>query len=169
MHQQFKFCPQCKSDMAGTVIENEPRHACTNDACDFVQYENPTPVVAAIVEHEGDIILAHNKMWTQKFFGVITGFLEKHEVPEPAMIREVKEELGLDAHSPTLIGHYQFEPMNQIIIAYHVHAEGEIVLGDELDEYKRISPDKLKGWPMGAGKAVTDWVNQRNADISATE
>jgi hypothetical protein len=48
--------------------------------------------------------------------------------------------------------------MNQIIIAYHVHAEGEIVLGDELDEYKRIPPGKLKGWPMGAGKAVLDWI-----------
>lgn len=162
MHIQYKFCPQCKANMTAAVIENEPRHACSSEACDFVQYENPTPVVAAIVEHEGDIILAHNVMWEQRFFGVITGFLEKHETPEPAMIREVKEELNLDAHSPTLIGHYQFEPMNQIIIAYHVHATGNIKLGDELDEYKRIPPDKLKGWPMGAGKAVLDWVAQRN-------
>lgn len=164
MQIEYKYCPLCKSDMAAAVIENEPRHACSNEGCEFVQYQNPTPVVAAIVEHEGDIILAHNVMWQQRFFGVITGFLEKHELPEPAMIREVKEELDLDAHDATLIGHYQFEPMNQIIIAYHVHATGSIKLGHELDEYKRIPPDKLKGWPMGAGKAVTDWVKQRKSE-----
>lgn len=164
MHIQYKYCPQCTGEMGAAIVDNEPRHACQNSECDFVQFLNPTPVVAAIVEHEGDIILAHNVMWEQRFFGVITGFLEKHELPEPAMIREVKEELDLDAHSATLIGHYQFEPMNQIIIAYHVHATGTIKLGDELDEYKRIAPAKLKGWPMGAGKAVNDWVAQYQKD-----
>lgn len=157
----FEFCPVCRSDISEQIVDNEPRRACNNDNCEFVHYENPTPVVAAIVEHEGEIILAHNVEWPMRFFGLITGFLEKNELPEPAVIREVKEELNLDAHSATLIGHYNFPAMNQLIIAYHVHADGVISLNHELDEYKRIKIEKLQPWPMGTGQAVADWLKSK--------
>ena len=158
----FNYCPSCRSEITDQIIEQEPRRACSSDDCNFVHYENPTPVVAAIVEHEGEIILAHNREWPMRFFGLITGFLEKNELPEPAVLREVKEELNLDAHSPTLIGHYRFTAMNQLIIAYHVHAEGEITLNHELDEYKRVKIEKLRPWPTGTGEAVADWLRSKN-------
>ena len=159
----FNYCPSCRSEITDQIIEQEPRRACSNDACNFVHYENPTPVVAAIVEHEGEIILAHNREWPMRFFGLITGFLEKNELPEPAILREVKEELDLDAHSPTLIGHYGFQAMNQLIIAYHVHAEGVITLNHELDEYKRVKIEKLQPWPTGTGQAVADWLESKTS------
>lgn len=123
-------------------------------------------VVAAIVEHEGDIILAHNREWPMRFFGLITGFLEAAETPENGVLREIEEELGLRGEAPEFVGHYTFERMNQIIIAYHVHAHGEIKLGDELDEYRRVPPEKLRPWPMGTGHAVADWLRRKGFDPS---
>ena len=126
-----------------------------------MHWDNPTPVVAAVVEHEGEIVLARNKLWTQRFFGLITGFLERNEDPAEAVLREVEEELGLKAHSPAFIGHYTFERMNQLIVAYHVIAEGEIVLGEELSEYIRVPPAEARYWPAATGLALRDWLVSR--------
>jgi NAD+ diphosphatase len=73
--------------------------------CGFIHYDNPTPVVAAVVEHNGKVALAHNRAWPQtlrSFYGLITGFLERRESPEQCASRAVKEELDLDATAATL-------------------------------------------------------------------
>ena len=73
-----------------------PRMACVAEGCGFVHWDNPTPVVAAVVEHEGQIILARNKLWPVSFYALITGFLERTDPsPHEAVQREVAEELGL--------------------------------------------------------------------------
>ncbi len=123
-----------------------------------MHWDNPVPVVAAVVEHEGYIVLARNKLWTQRFFGLITGFLERNENPDAAVLREVEEELGLKARDPRFIGHYGFERMNQLIIAYHVIGEGTITLGDELAEYIRVAPAQARYWPAATGLALRDWL-----------
>ncbi len=136
------------------------RRVCS-DSCGYIYWDNPTPVVAAVVEHEGELILAHNKLWPMKFYALITGFLEKNEVPHEAVLREVEEELGLKAHTPTFIGHYGFDRMNQLIIAYHVIGEGEIVLGEELSDYIRVPFDKARYWPAATGLALRDWLSSQ--------
>jgi ADP-ribose pyrophosphatase YjhB (NUDIX family) len=129
-----------------------------------VLWENPTPVVAAVVEHEGRIVLARNRAWPMPFFALITGFLERNELPEDAVLREVEEELGLKGEAPAFIGHYSFERMNQLIIAYHVVAEGDIVLGEELSEYRLIAPQQARYWPAATGLALRDWLRSRGHD-----
>ncbi len=161
MSHSFKFCPCCATPLSARTEGERARLACPDRQCGYVQWENPTPVVAAVVEHEGKIILAQNRAWPQKFFALITGFLEKNERPDEAVLREVHEELGLPAHTPTLIGHYTFERMNQLIIAYHVRAEGVIKLGEELVDYRAIEPAKLRPWPAATGLALRDWMVSR--------
>lgn len=166
----FKFCPRCATPLHAAEHGGVERLACGKQGCGYVLWDNPVPVVAAIVEHEGGIILARNKLWPMKFYGLITGFLEKNDPsPEQAVLREVKEELGLDAAQTHFVGHYAFQRMNQIIIAFHVPAAGEIVLGEELSEYKRIEPEKARYWPAGTGHALRDWLRMRGYDPQPME
>jgi len=60
---------------------------------------------------------------------------------------------------------YSFFKMNQVIMAYHVRAEGAITLGDELTDYKHVPPDALRPWPMGTGEAVRDWLAARRSGL----
>ena len=162
-NQTYKFCPRCTKPLAlGAVDEGPPRLRCPDSACGFVHWDNPVPVVAAVVEHEGEVILARNRMWPPKMFALITGFLEKDD-PDPAsgVLREVEEELGLKGRVAGFIGHYPFQRMNQIIIAYHVVAAGDIVLGEELVEYKKVAPEQLRPWPAATGLALRDWMIRR--------
>ncbi|WP_220637040.1 NUDIX domain-containing protein [Georgfuchsia toluolica] len=137
---------------------------CADPQCGWVHWDNPLPVVAAIVEHtdsEGKILLARNRAWEAVFFGLITGFIERGESPEEAAAREVKEEVGLDVTATSLVGVYDFQRKNELIIAYHVRAQGEIVLNEELCDYRLIAPEKLRPWDAGTGLAVRDWLARR--------
>jgi hypothetical protein len=60
-----------------------------------------------------------------------------------------------------MIGVYPFLQQNQIIIAYHITAAGEIKMGEELEEVIPVPPEKLRPWEFGTGLAVKDWLKKR--------
>lgn len=161
MSTRAKFCERCGGPLQAFTDEGRERLRC--DACGFVVYGNPTPVVAAIVEHDDEhVILARGKGWPEKMFGLVTGFLEAGETPEAGVLREVKEELGLDGALVSLVGAYAFAMRNELIVAYHVRASGPIAIGAELEEIKRVPIVKLRPWPFGTGEAVRDWLARRS-------
>lgn len=163
----MKFCPKCGKALGTREDGGRPRAACADPACGFVHYDNPVPVVAAIVEHEGAVILVRSVGWPEKMFGLVTGFLEKGESPEAGILRELREELGLAGEIVRLVGVYPFELMNQLIVAYHVRASGTVTVGSELAGFKRINPEKLRAWEMGTGLAVKDWLESRRTGQKA--
>jgi len=118
-------------------------------------------VVAGLVEHEGDVLLVRSVGWPESWYGLVTGFLERDEEPEAAILRELGEELGLEGRVVGSIGVYTFPVRNELILAYHVQAQGEVRLGAELEGLKRVPPEKLRPWPFGTGLAVRDWLAAR--------
>jgi NADH pyrophosphatase NudC (nudix superfamily) len=159
----MKFCPHCASSLVLREIAGRVRPACPEAACGYVFWDNPLPVLAGLVERDGLIVLVRNHTWPQKMFGLVTGFMERDETPQEGVAREVREELGLDTLSAELIGLYPFQRKNELILAYHVVAEGEIVLNEELAEYRLIPPAKLRPWDFGTGLAIRDWLARRTA------
>lgn len=163
MSDQYRYCPLCKSTLETVTIDNVARLKCIHPGCSFVHWNNPVPVVAAIVEQSGKIILARNRAWPREWYALIAGFLERDETPDQAIIREVKEELGLNGTVREFIGYYSFFERNQLILAYHVEVEpGDITLCEELDDYKQVHPEDLVPWEIGTGPAVKDWLSKRN-------
>jgi NAD+ diphosphatase len=160
---KMKFCPQCGKALEIKFRDDRDRLQCIDQSeeCGYVFWNNPTPVVAAIVEHEGDIILARNVAWPEGWFALITGFLEAGETPEEGVLREVKEELNLDGEIVEFVGLYEFHRMNQLIIAYHIRATGNIKLSEELIDFQRKKDYEILPWAAGTGKAVQDWQAKR--------
>lgn len=161
MSVEMRFCPRCATELADKVEEGRTRRACPKEGCGFIHYGNPLPVVAAIVEHEGQIVLVRGQGWPEKFFGLVTGFLEAGETPEQGVLREVKEELDLDGEVLSLVGAYSFEVRNELIVAFHVRATGTLTLGAELSAFKKFAPEKVRAWDFGTGLAVRDWLAKR--------
>ena len=161
MPPSMNFCPTCASSLSVVRRDGRPRYVCSSGTCDFVFYDNPVPVVAALLEHGQTVLLVRNKGWPEKWFGLVSGFLEKGESPEEGVLREVKEEVGLRGEVISFIGAYAFQEMNQLILAYHVRGHGEIVVGDEIAGVKAVTPDRLRPWPLGTGPAVRDWLAGR--------
>lgn len=158
MNHPFRFCPVCQAELVEQNIHQEIRLACSVDPRHYIHYNNPKPVVAGIIEYKGQILLARNAKWPPNWFALVTGFLEKDESPEQGVAREIKEEVGLDAQVEKLVGIYPFFQRNELIIAYHAKAEGEIHLEDEIAEVKLIPKNEVIPWPYATGDALRDWL-----------
>jgi NADH pyrophosphatase NudC (nudix superfamily) len=159
----WRFCPLCATALQPRAAGGRDRGTCP--ACGWVHWDNPAPVVAAVIEYEGRILLARNAAWPAKMFALVTGFLERDESPQAAVAREVKEETALDTCAASLIGVYDFTPRNELIVAFHVLAEGEIRLSEELAEYRLIEPARLRPWRAGTGLALADWMRGRGLAV----
>ncbi len=163
MTHPFRFCPNCASALAAVsqMEDGGEKTRLRCPACDYTHWNNPTPVLAAVIEYEGKVLLARNAAWPGKMFALITGFMEAGETPEGGIEREIKEETSLDTQSLKLIGVYDFQRMNQVIIAYHAVCSGEVLLSPELVDYRLYELDQLKCWPAGTGYALADWLRSR--------
>ena len=163
----YRFCPQCAAALETRETGGRVRQACP--ACHYVHWNNPLPVLAALVEYEGRILLARNAQWAEGMFALVTGFLEADETPEQGIARELKEETNLDTDRLTLIGVYEFMRKNELIIAYHVEASGTIRLNEELVDFRLIAPERLRPRRVGTGYAMADWMRSRGLPVEFVE
>lgn len=164
MRYEIRHCTHCGTPLEWLPVADDgggykDRQGCP--ACGWVHWNNPTPVLAAIVELEGRILLARNAAWPGKSFGLITGFMEAGETPQEGIAREIQEETSLSVSALSLVGVYDFQRMNQVIIAYHAVAHGVVQLSPELVDYRLIEPAKARCWPAGTGYALADWLRTK--------
>ena len=54
----MNFCPRCAAPLRPRSMEGRERLACSADSCDYVFYDNPAPVVAALLEPAGEMVSA---------------------------------------------------------------------------------------------------------------
>jgi NADH pyrophosphatase NudC (nudix superfamily) len=164
--QPYNFCPACATPLRfiAQMEDGGEKSRLRCPACNWTHWNNPTPVLAAIVEcadRDGRVLLARNAAWTHRLFALITGFMEAGETPEEGIAREVGEETGLTVDALNLVGVYDFQRMNQLIVAYHAVARGQIVLSPELAEYKLLRPEEIRCWRAGTGLALAKWLRER--------
>jgi NAD+ diphosphatase len=166
MRYETRFCPNCATALEWITRAEDggdkQRLRCV--ACGWTHWNNPTPVLAAVIEcvdRDNQLLLACNAAWPGRFFGLITGFMEAGETPQDGIAREVAEETALEVEALSLIGVYDFQRMNQVIIAYHARAKGDIRLSPELSEYKLFTPETVRCWRAGTGYALADWLRSQ--------
>ena len=162
---QPKFCQKCGTPLVKKYLKDKDRLVCSSEKCNYVHWNNPTPVVAAVVEYGEDVVLVQSIGWPPTWFGLVTGFLEAGEMPEEGVRREVEEETGLEVEEVNYIGMYPFYRMNQLLIAYHVKASGLVNIDtSELAAYKLVPITKVRPWSAGTGLALRDWLRTKGIE-----
>lgn len=162
----MKYCPYCGSPLLRMQLSGRERPACPDPKCGFVHWNNPIPVVAAIVEHAGRVCLVRNVGWPSHWYGLVTGFLESREMPEEAVLREVAEEIGLEGRLESYVGMYEFYRANQLLITYHVSVDSDAVrpCKQEIADYKWVPVETVQPWTAGTGRALRDWLAARGIE-----
>ena len=94
---KFRFCPLCGSDRF--VENNFKSKRC--EACGFVYYFNPSSSTVAVIVNEKNELLAvrRAKEPAKGTLDLPGGFCDCYETSEEGVIREVKEETGLNVDS----------------------------------------------------------------------
>jgi len=162
----MQFCPECGNTLCAREIDGTSRLACSQRGCHFVHWNNPVPVVAALVEYNGNFVIARNVNWPKRIYSLISGYLETGEMPQRAVLREVKEELGLEARIVRLLGNYGFAEKNQLILCYEVQAWGTLKTNHELADVKMLTHTAFAEYdfsPLTITQQIQrDWNNQNN-------
>lgn len=97
----WRHCPRCAAPLT-TVTQ--PRVHC--DACGFESWANSAATANALIEDaEGRLLLGRRARDPDKgLWDIVGGFLEEDEHPLAAVVREAREETGLDVIPGAFVG-----------------------------------------------------------------
>lgn len=128
VHHQF--CGRCG---APTGFHSKEMALCC-EQCDAHFYPRISPCVIGIITRGDRCLLAHNARFPEGMYSVIAGFVEVGESAEAALIREAKEEVGLDICNLEYVTSQAWPFPSQLMLGYTAEApHGEIkVDGEEI-------------------------------------
>lgn len=95
-----QFCGFCRTKTVFSEIER----AKICPQCHHHFYPQIAPVVMVRITHEDKILLARSHHFTPGVYSILAGFIEPGETAEEAVIREVREEVGLEIKNITYFG-----------------------------------------------------------------
>lgn len=156
-----RYCFQCGNELRITDLDGKKRFTCPK--CGWIRYENPLPAVAAVVENErGELLLIKRDVEPYKGrWALPSGFIEIEETPGDAILRELKEETGVDGTIERLIGVYsqRCKPYkNALLITYKIKPKGKnLCPGDDAMDAKFFSKKRLPKIPFSSHiKSIKD-------------
>src|SRR5258707_11889644 len=101
----YRFCAKCGSPLTARLMEGIERLVC--EACGFVLYVNPRPAVCAVVTDGERAMLVRRAVEPRRgFWDLPGGFLERGEHPAEGLLRELREETGLEIEILEALGFF---------------------------------------------------------------
>lgn len=142
----WRFCPRCASELE----VGAGRAECGR--CGFVAYANPAPAASAlVVDEEGRLLLARRAAEVEHGkWDLPGGFVEEGEHPLDAVVRELREETGLEIEPTRFFGIWMDwygsgpEARSTLNLYWLARAvTGDLEAADDVSELRWFAPDEL--------------------------
>ena len=139
------FCGRCGSQTE--LAAGERARGCPN--CGATYFPRINPAVIMLVERDGRMLLARNKLFRGPWYSCLAGFVEPGESLEEAVAREVLEEVGIEIEDITYAASQPWPFPSQLMIGFYArHRSGEIAVQDsEILDAGWFSPAELPQVP----------------------
>jgi len=137
-----RFCGQCATPMQGHAL-NERARVCPG--CGHSCYPRINPCVIAVVVRGDELLLARAHRFTNGMFSALAGFMEVGESAEDTLVREVREEVGVEITNVRYVTSQPWPfPSNLMLGFIADYAGGELRLQeDEIAEAGFYRYDQL--------------------------
>ena len=141
----FHFCPKCGGE--NFEIHNALSRHCSD--CGFTYYQNPRASTAAfILNSKGELLIA--KRAKEPAMGTLDlpgGFVDNAETAEQGMVREIKEETGLDIQPESIeylfsipnVYHYSGMDIHTLDLFFLCHVEEDDVVVKAADDAEELA------------------------------
>ena len=123
-----RFCGRCGVPLKSRTTERAKE--CPQ--CGLLHFPRLAPAIIVLVERGDQLLLARSRHFMPGMYSVLAGFVEPGESLEEAVVREVKEEVGIEIKDIKYFGSQPWPFPHSLMIGFTAtYAGGEISLDDE--------------------------------------
>jgi len=153
-YRSHQFCGRCGK--ATTDSKTDRSTVCAGCKLNF--YPRLSPSIIVLVHSGGEVLLGRNHMFPEGLFSTLAGFVEPGESIEETVIREVKEEVGVNVSNLSYRGSQPWPFPNSLMLGFHAeYLSGDIVLQE--DEIAEADWFPCTNLPLIPGKfAISRWL-----------
>jgi len=151
------FCGRCGTPLRTKSTERAKE--CPQ--CGLLHFPRLAPAIIVLVERGKQLLLARSRHFMPGMFSVLAGFVEPGESLENAVVREVREEVGIDIKDIKYFGSQPWPFPHSLMIGFTAtYASGEITIDDtEIEEAGWFTVDSLPRIPgkISIARKLIDW------------
>jgi NAD+ diphosphatase len=149
--REHRICGAC-----GTPTQRatgEPARVCP--ACKLHAYPRISPVIMVLIHRGREVLLARNSRNATGAFSALAGFVEAGETLEQTIVREVREEVGVEVRDIRYFGSQSWPFPHSLMIAFTAAYAGGAIVPDgiEIEEARFFDIDALPRLPL-AGLSI---------------
>jgi NAD+ diphosphatase len=143
--REHRFCGAC----GRPTQRDEGEFARVCATCDLRAYPRISPAIMVLIQRGREVLLARNRRSTTGMFSALAGFVEAGETLEETVVREVREEVGVEIRDINYFGSQSWPFPHSLMIAFTAnYAGGEVVPdGIEIEEARFFDVDALPKLP----------------------
>ncbi|MDD2613909.1 MAG: NAD(+) diphosphatase [Methanosarcina sp.] len=140
-----QFCSRCGTK---TLRKPEERGKECPD-CGELFYPRISPAVIVLIRKGKEILLARSPNFPPDMYSLIAGFVEPGESAEAAVIREIREEVGIEVKNITYFGTQAWPFPNSLMIGFTAEYDSGDIRPDgfEIEDAKWFSVENLPVLP----------------------
>ena len=160
--RQHRLCGGCGTPLS--FSDTDLALVCPKCGERYYPQIAPAVIVAITRNNRKELLLAHNKRFTDRTFGLVAGFVETGESVEQAVRREIMEETGISVKNIRYLSSQPWPFPNSLMLAFEAEWEsGEAKPdGTELVELGWFTKETLPTIPAPgsiAHKVITQFFN----------
>ena len=134
-HEINQHCPKCGTP---TVIEQGGwARRCFKDDNEIFPRTDPA-IIVAITDQEDRILLGSQGTWEQNRWSILAGFVEAGESLEAAVVREMKEECGLDVFDVEYLYSQSWPFPQSLMLGFTAKADSSIEVLPDGEEIVKL-------------------------------
>jgi NAD+ diphosphatase len=143
--RNHRFCGRCGSE----TIPSSGERSRTCPRCGLQHFPRLSPAVITLIEDNmgemGRMLLARSPHFAEGVYSTIAGFVEPGESLEEAVVREIREEVGVEVRNVRYFGSQPWPFPNSLMIGFLAeYAGGELRIDpSEIEDARWFTPDDL--------------------------
>ena len=152
-----QYCGHCATPT--TQLPNERAKRCPK--CGLVNYPRLSPAIIVLISRGEELLLARAHRFPPGMYSVLAGFVEPGESLEETVVREVREEVGIEVKDIRYFGSQPWPFPNSLMIGFTAtYASGDIAIEpQELVDAAWFSKHNLPQLPpkLSIARKLIDW------------